>query len=107
MSNQRGVTLIELLAVIVIIGIIAAVAVPAVIGQINDAKTGADAASAAIIQDAADRYLVKNPDSTTLDVDTLVTEGYLKEAPTSQVNSGGTFTITVVNGKATVTPPTK
>ncbi|TCS79047.1 type II secretion system protein [Tepidibacillus fermentans] len=60
LSNQRGVTLIELLAVIVILGIIAAVAVPAVLSNIDDSKSKSDAANLQIINDAIERYQVIN-----------------------------------------------
>ena len=47
-KDQRGLTLIELLAVIVILGIIAAIAIPSIGGIIN--KTKEDALSAEGIQ---------------------------------------------------------
>ena len=59
-SNQRGVTLIELLAVIVILGILAAVAVPAVLNSIGDGKVKADNASIAVFDEAIERYQVIN-----------------------------------------------
>ncbi|MFV9511066.1 competence type IV pilus major pilin ComGC [Tepidibacillus sp. LV47] len=85
LSNQRGVTLIELLAVIVILGIIAAVAVPVVLNQIDTAKKNAGEADKAIVLDAAQRYFIQHssdanpPDSVA--VSTLVSEGFLKEKP--------------------------
>ncbi|MEI2664584.1 pilus assembly FimT family protein [Rossellomorea sp. LJF3] len=46
LKNERGLTLIELLAVIVILGIIAAIAVPSIGGIINKSKDDAKVAEA-------------------------------------------------------------
>jgi len=91
--NQRGVTLIELLAVIVILGIISAVAVPAVLTQINNSKTNTDAANLKILQDAVDRYAAYNGNYPT-DLNALTTSTgtdggpYLKAIPTIQSGNG-------------------
>lgn len=52
-EEEKGITLIELLAVIVIIGVIAAIAVPIITGLLNDTRTNARTATANQIMEAA------------------------------------------------------
>jgi len=52
-KNQKGLTLVELLAVIVILGIVAAIAVPAVGNIIEDSREDAQNANALMILNAA------------------------------------------------------
>lgn len=95
-KNQKGLTLIELLAVLVIVGIIAAIAIPAIGGTINNAKTKADKASEQLIEEAALRYLVDHDGKEPTDgltISTLVTDGYLNAAP--KFNDNKTRTITI------------
>lgn len=113
LKNQKGLTLVELLAVIVILGVIAAIAVPTIGGLVNDTKTKADKATETIIMDAAERYLtIVDPDGNgildngdvvtgytksagTVTVAALFGAGYLKSVPVKQ--SGGSFTNVAVN----------
>lgn len=60
--NQRGITLIELIAVILIIGIIAAVGVPVVFNQIQGADAAALAANIDVVNGAVERYALLNGD---------------------------------------------
>ncbi|WPZ17559.1 prepilin-type N-terminal cleavage/methylation domain-containing protein [Geobacillus subterraneus] len=59
-KNERGLTLIELLAVIVILGIIAAIAIPAIGGLINKSKDDAKVAEGIQIINAAKLYMTAN-----------------------------------------------
>ncbi len=60
LKNQKGLTLIELLAVIVILGIIAAIAIPSVGNIINNSKYGAIKSDALMILNAAKLYEAEN-----------------------------------------------
>lgn len=88
-KNQKGVTLIELMAVVVILGVIAAVAGAAVTGAFTDAKKNADAASIQVLKDAASRFLLENPPTGTTDITInvktdLLEKGYINNLPEPQ-----------------------
>lgn len=88
LKNQKGLTLVELLAVIVILGVVAAIAVPAIGGIINNSKKNADTQTETLLKDVAVRYLTdtkpNGPTQSSLDVSVLVTNNYLKETPKKQ-----------------------
>ncbi|RSK28022.1 type II secretion system protein [Bacillus sp. HMF5848] len=67
LKNQRGLTLIELLAVVVILGIISAIAVPSIGGIINKTKNDATVAEAVQIINAAKLHTASNPTKVDLD----------------------------------------
>ncbi|WP_017186710.1 type II secretion system protein [Alkalibacillus haloalkaliphilus] len=78
MKNQKGITLVELLAVIVILGIIALIAVPAIANVIEDSRYDSVKATAINIIEAADLYDVTNEvDGDELEISVLIEGDYL------------------------------
>jgi len=87
LKEQKGLTLIELLAVIVILAIIAAIAVPAIGNIIENSRYSAVKADAVNILTAANIYYTENPEGylgtdgktpTVLTVDILKSEGFIE-----------------------------
>ncbi|MEC1742086.1 type IV pilin protein [Schinkia azotoformans] len=69
LKNEKGLTLIELLAVVVILGVIAAIAVPAIGKIIEDSKNKAVVSDALQIINAAKIAKANNPNETTFIAD--------------------------------------
>ncbi|MER2262857.1 MAG: prepilin-type N-terminal cleavage/methylation domain-containing protein [Psychrobacillus sp.] len=91
LKNQKGLTLVELLAVIVILAIVSAIAVPAIGGIIENSRYSAVKADATNVLNAAKMYFIDNPEekvadggtktgTLTVDVETLKKENYLESA---------------------------
>ncbi|PIC80625.1 Tfp assembly type protein [Sporosarcina sp. P18a] len=75
--NQKGLTLVELLAVIVILGIIAAIAVPAIGNIIENTKYNAVKSDALNALSAANLLYAEDQNAKDVTVKTLVDGGYL------------------------------
>ena len=62
LKNEKGLTLVELLAVIVILAIIAAIAIPAIGNIITNSKYNAVKADALNVLNAGKLYYLDNPE---------------------------------------------
>lgn len=86
MKNQKGLTLIELLAVIVILAIISAIAIPAIGNIIDNTRYNAAKADAINVLNAANMYFTDKPDETSVTVEDLLNKKYLESAGIIPVN---------------------
>lgn len=94
LKNQRGLTLIELLAVIVILGIIAAIAVPAIGNVIDKTKDKAIVSEAIQIINGAKIAKVETPGKESFTQAEL--EGYVDNVDLKNVAENG-FTVSIDN----------
>lgn len=90
LNNEKGMTLIELLAVIVIIAIIAAIAIPAIGGIIENSRYSAVKSDALNAISSANIYFAETPTDTSITVDELKAGKFLDNIGKLQ----GTETIT-------------
>ena len=110
LGNEKGLTLIELLAVIVILAIVAAIAIPAIGNIINNSEIKAAKADALNILNAANIYVTDNPSVTTITHTAAPTGAATKFTPDDFKNSIQSlgvfdevdFTITITDGKVSI-----
>ena len=86
-KNEKGLTLVELLAVIVILAIVAAIAVPAIGNVIENSRYKAAKADAITVLNAANIYFTEKSNKTKVDVATLKEQGYLEDLGTITVGT--------------------
>lgn len=104
LKDQKGMTLIELLAVIVIIAIIAAIAIPAIGSIIENSRVGAVKSDAINIINAAKLYEAdNNAGGTTVTLTQLEAGGFVGDAGTFE-DLSATDKGTVVVNFATANP---
>ncbi len=105
LKNEKGLTLIELLAVIVILGIIAAIAIPSIGGIIQKSKEDAVKADAIQVLNSAKLYVAANgiPAAalTATDLASYVDNPDLDSGYTVTVTSDGTTTTFNLTGAKT------
>lgn len=97
LKNEKGMTLIELLAVIVIIAIIAAIAIPAIANIIENSRVGASKSDALSAFAAAELYYAENGDAFVAGGDGITTTeltdgGYLDDLGSFTAAAGPSFT---------------
>lgn len=100
-KNEKGLTLIELLAVIVILAIVAAIAIPAIGNIIDSSRVKAAKADAANVLSAANIYFTENSSVTTLTNETEGVKEYVADwgtIKTFTVNKGDTGTTIQTTG---------
>ncbi|MGB6778670.1 MAG: prepilin-type N-terminal cleavage/methylation domain-containing protein [Planococcus citreus] len=111
LKDQKGMTLIELLAVIVIIAIIAAIAIPAIGNIIENSRVGAINGDAQNALAAANIYYTDNSSAASpVTVAELRTANYLQDIGSlatttsiAKVSGGNTINGSGANGGITVT----
>ncbi|PKH08465.1 prepilin-type N-terminal cleavage/methylation domain-containing protein [Planomicrobium sp. MB-3u-38] len=102
LKEQKGLTLIELLAVIVILAIIAAIAIPAIGNIIENSRYSAVKSDALNALSAANIYFAENPEKTSVTISELAS-GYLDNAGTLNTTLVATNVVTKTDGVVEIT----
>ena len=104
LKEQKGLTLIELLAVIVILAIIAAIAIPAIGNIIENSRYSAVKSDATNVLNAANVYFTENPTASSATLALITSEGYLQSEGKFEPLDATTVTITKANPMALTAP---
>ena len=92
LKNEKGLTLIELLAVIVILAIVAAIAIPAIGNIIDNSRYKSAKADAIMILEGANIYFTDNPSEQHVTIEELNDTGYIENLGTFKDNLDGEVT---------------
>ncbi|WP_025783507.1 type II secretion system protein [Sporosarcina sp. D27] len=113
LKNEKGLTLVELLAVIVILGIIAAIAVPSIGNIIENSRFKAIKGDAQTILSAANMYYAESDTKTDVTLPMLKEKGFINDSGAFKIDDekvivtyksgGNTFTGTGKSGSYSLT----
>lgn len=92
LKNEKGLTLVELLAVIVILAIVAMIAIPAIGNIIDNSRYKAAKADAIMILEGANIYFTDNPSKQSVTIKELNNTGYIENLGTFKDNLDGEVT---------------
>lgn len=81
-KNNKGFTLVELIAVLAILAIISAIAVPKFSASRKNAAIKAHEANVRTLMNAVELYQIENPTSDDDDFENILVNNYLKDWPT-------------------------
>ncbi len=97
-EKERGLTLIEMLAVVVILGIVAAIAIPAVTSAITQSKVNSTESTLGTLQSALSRYYLDNGSYP-------ANLSYLESTSPTQPTASGASTLSSITTTPPFTPP--
>lgn len=103
LNEQKGLTLVELLAVIVILGVIAAIAVPSIGNIVAKSKFDASKADAATVLNAAQLYMAETGDTVAENLDASSLTNYINGTDITGITN---WSVDLVNGVPKITATT-